>query len=297
MRGLPQEIPKCSLAEGLHFILRFRSRFKSLRTVTAHNPHSTPMKQCAFCLRPAKMTAEHIWSEWMGRLFSSYTGRYHVQWGVGPEAKTWKSKSIDAVARVVCERCNNGWMSDVDAEASATMSNMIRYGSAVSLLPVGIASIATFAYKAAVVVDCAGGGGGPFFPPAERKRFSAGGQLPGGVQVWLSTIRTKRLHSHIRGHYAKINTGRYRHFRVFVFTYSVGFLVVQLIAFRWGSKLLKRPRFIPYLRQADVFTPVSVPLWPPDGRPVLWPTEQYLTDQTIHQISERWGNIAEFIPS
>ena len=160
----------------------------------------------------------------MGRLFSSYQGTYHVEWGVGPEAKKWKSKSIDAVARVVCETCNNGWMSDLDAQASATMSNMIRHGSAVSLLPIGIASIAMFAYKAAVVVNCAGNElGGPFFPPAERKRFSEDGHfLPGGIQIWLSTYRGPRLHGRYEGHYAKINTGRYRNFRVFVFTYTVG---------------------------------------------------------------------------
>jgi hypothetical protein len=245
------------------------------------------------------MTAEHIWSEWMGRLFSSYQGTYHVEWGVGPEAKKWKSKSIDAVARVVCETCNNGWMSDLDAQASATMSNMIRHGSAVSLLPIGIASIAMFAYKAAVVVNCAGNElGGPFFPPAERKRFSEDGHfLPGGIQIWLSTYRGPRLHGRYEGHYAKINTGRYRNFRVFVFTYTVGFLVIQVAAFRWGSRVLKQPRFTPYFRQADIWNPVSVSLWPPDGRAVLWPTSKYLTDKTIHQIAGRWAHVAEFIPN
>lgn len=227
----------------------------------------------------------------MGRLFSSYTGTYQVEWGVGSDAKKWKSKSIDAVARVVCESCNNGWMSDVDAEASATMSNMIRHGSGLSLLPIGIASIAMFAYKAAVVVDCGRREfDGPFFPPAERKRFSENGHfLPAGVQVWLSTIRSERLHGRYMGHYAKINTGTYRNFKVFVFTYTVGFLVIQLVAFRWGSRLLKRSSVTPYFLQADTWNLASIPIWPPDGRSVAWPTSQYLTDASIHQIAERCG--------
>jgi len=112
----------------------------------------------------------------MGRLFSK--GTYHAEWGIGPEAKTWKSKSLDAVVRVVCETCNNGWMSDLDAEASATMSNMIRYGSAVSLLPIGIASIAMFAYKAAVVVNCAERGGRPILSPSRTETVLRGRPHP-----------------------------------------------------------------------------------------------------------------------
>jgi hypothetical protein len=261
------------------------------------------MKQCCFCLRRAKMTGEHIWSAWIGRLFSEqvisfskYSAPYNVEWGTGLATKTWKSKSIDAVANVVCEICNNGWMSDLDAEAAATMSNIIRYGSAVSLLPLGISSIARFSYKTAVVADCAKSTGIPFFSPAERKRFSEGKHnVPSGIQVWLSTVRTTRLHGRYTGHYRKIKTGRYRNFKGFVFTYTVGFLVIQLAALRWGSRVLKRPRLVPYLLQADGWKPVSVPLWPPDGRPVLWPTEQFLTDETINAIAERWAHIAEGI--
>ena len=113
------------------------------------------MKQCAFCLRPAKMTGEHIWSAWIGRLFDDQEIIFYtIERGVKPEDTAhWKSRSIDAKASVVCEQCNNGWMSDLDAEASITMSNMIRYGWGVSLLPLGIAIVAAFAFKTAVVVD------------------------------------------------------------------------------------------------------------------------------------------------
>jgi hypothetical protein len=239
----------------------------------------------------------------MGRLFSEqvisfskYSAPYNVEWETGPASKTWKSKSIDAVANVVCEVCNNGWMSDLDFEASATMSNMIRYGSAVSLLPLGVASIARFAYKAAVIVDCGKSTGIPFFSPAERKRFSEGDHdIPKGVQVWLSTVRTTRLHGRYTGHYGKIKTGRFRHFKGFVFTYTVGFLVIQLAAVRWGSRVLKQPRLEPHFRQANIWNTVSTPLWPPDGRPILWPTEQFLTDETINAIAERWAHLSEGI--
>jgi hypothetical protein len=245
------------------------------------------------------MTGEHIWSQWMGRLFdgqsfSNYAGPYHVEWGFGPDAKNWTSKSIDSVAKAVCDTCNNGWMSDIDDDASKTMSNMIRHGSAISLLPLGIASIARFAFKAAVVVDCAKHPTTPFFSPTERKRFSEGRHdVPSRTQVWLSTIRTTRLHGRYMGHYAKIKNGRYRNFKVLVFTYTLGFLVIQLAASRWGSRVLNQPQFAPTFRQDDVWRSVCVPLWPSDGRPVVWPTDQYFTDETVDQIAQRWMRVTE----
>jgi hypothetical protein len=201
-------------------------------------------------------------------------------------------------ANVVCESCNNGWMSDIDAEASATMANMIRYCSGVSLLPLGIATIATFAFKTAVVVDCtATHRSRQFFSHRDRKRFSQTLKVPKGVQVWLSTIRTTRVHGRFTAHYAEIHAGRFRGFEFYVLTYSVGFLVIQLSAFKWSS-IVKQPVFMPRLTQLDfVWADVSVPLWPPDGRAVIWPTRKYLTDQNVEILADRWRHVAEIVRS
>jgi hypothetical protein len=247
------------------------------------------------------MTAEHIWSDWMGRLFLPHKGTYQVEWGTALKAKQWKSKYIDAVAKVVCKSCNEGWMSEIDAQASLTMSNMILHGAAVSLLPIGIASIAMFAYKAAVVIDYARRDpAGPFFPPAERKRFSEGDHfIPPGVQVWISSFRPRGAHVHgsYSGHYGKIKSGKYRNFGFNVLTYAVGFVLLQVVSYRWGSRLIKPPEFTPYVLQANRFDVISTPIWPPEGRPVLWPTQQYITNDTVMQFAERWGRVAEWDPS
>jgi len=254
------------------------------------------MKQCAFCLRPAKMTREHIWSAWIGRLFDDQEINFYAIGGVTPEDTAhWKSRSIDAKASVVCEQCNNGWMSDLDAEASITMSNMIRYGSGVSLLPLGIATVAAFAFKTAVVVDLASSKRPhPFFSHADRKRFATSLSIPRGVQIWLSLFHGKRLHGRYTRHYSTINTGHYKGFEVYIFTYVVGFLVVQLSAFRWGS-IAKPPRFVPRLWQNDIWNPASIPLWPPAGKRVTWFALQYFDDQSIQAFSERWSHIAEWV--
>jgi hypothetical protein len=182
----------------------------------------------------------------------------------------------------------------LDAEASITMANMIRHGSAVSLLPIGIASITAFAFKTAVVVDYAQRHQ-PFFSPTERKRFAEGLYIPNGIQIWLSTFRSRQFFGQYFGHYAKLETGHSRGFKVYVFTYVVGFLVVQLVAFRWGSRILKTPRFTPHLSEPVFWRPISVPLYPWAGKRITWPTEQYLTEQTLRQFAERCGNVSERI--
>jgi hypothetical protein len=32
----------------------------------------------------------------------------------GRVVRTWRSRDIDMTAKVVCEGCNNGWMSDLE---------------------------------------------------------------------------------------------------------------------------------------------------------------------------------------
>src|SRR5438132_7327702 len=100
------------------------------------------MESSAFCLRTAQMNGEHILSQWIGNFFDHYKGAYSYRTTVAKQHRTvrCRSRSIDTKARVVCAHCNNGWMSDFDSEAKATMKDMIQYATYISLLPRGIAS-------------------------------------------------------------------------------------------------------------------------------------------------------------
>ena len=110
-------------------------------------------------------------------------------------------------------------MSQLDDEASATLKNMIQYGSGVSLFPLRISSIVTFAFKTAVIVDCTvPDRAHPFFSYAERKRFAATLKIPRGVQVWLSSFRSEQVHGRYSSSYAKFDTGAFKGFEFYAFT-------------------------------------------------------------------------------
>jgi hypothetical protein len=102
------------------------------------------------------MSGEHIFSEWMGHLLGpnrpkKFTFRQYDR--AGTTLKTWKQGDLDWTAKVVCEPCNNGWMSDIEEKhAKPTLTGIIE-GRPVSLLTRGIASIAIFGFKVAVIAD------------------------------------------------------------------------------------------------------------------------------------------------
>jgi hypothetical protein len=252
------------------------------------------MKLCAFCLRAAKMSGEHMWSAWIERLFADFTGRYSFKTLVSEGVtKHWKSGSINLKAHVVCEPCNNTWMSDIDAEAKMTMKDMIRCAAHVTLLRRGIASIATFAFKTAVVADHVRPDRRPFFSHSARKRFATTLEIPTGVQMWLAAFRGAHLLSgRYTMHYAKVRSGRFKGFELYIFTYVAGFLGLQVTGWRWAS-IAKRRRFTPVLAQDPAFGPVAVPFWPSDGTPVVWPPPAHFDDQSVEIFANRWGRLVE----
>jgi hypothetical protein len=56
------------------------------------------MQRCAFCNRTAKLTGEHVWSDWLNSIFPPSTYFYRLK------------------AKIVCRACNNGWMSNLESQ-------------------------------------------------------------------------------------------------------------------------------------------------------------------------------------
>lgn len=176
------------------------------------------------------------------------------------------------------------------------MGNMIRYASPVSLLPLGIASIATFLFKCAVVADHTRPKERPFFTHLDRERFSQSLEIPNGVQMWIASCGVNHPYGRFMTHYGKINSSGYKGFELYIFTYVAGFLALQLTAFRWNS-IAKKPDFNPALVQFSGFDKVSIPLWPSNGNLITWPPDEHLSGDSIEFFAERWNRITAIFPS
>lgn len=93
------------------------------------------MAGCIFCLEERKLSKEHLWSDWMGvhlKDFSKKEQNVSEYWrgaGKGKLQLITKNSREGAVFtkkfRVVCQKCNNGWMSHLDDRVKSFLEKIL----------------------------------------------------------------------------------------------------------------------------------------------------------------------------
>lgn len=248
-------------------------------------------ERCIFCpTTTAKRTGEHIWSDWINKELTT-TGFTLAGASADGKPRTWRDSKLRVKANVVCERCNNGWMSQLEQRSKPILSGMIRDGSRVTLQPADLAVIACVAYKNAIVASEVGGGG--FFSFRERARhlFAKKLTIPGGVQMWLARLPHQGFglcSSDI------INTAPdYSNpFDLNVFNYAAGHLLIQVLAFAWRDRAKRRHGRPAVLTQNKGRNSYSIQFWPIDGAALLWPPPQDVSYKLLHEeFRYRWMNV------
>lgn len=90
-------------------------------------------KKCIFCQRYG-MSKEHFWPSWMGKLVSEGADKSHSHEVHDGKAKTELDLKKQAIRqgdvstkkiRVVCEKCNNGWMSVLEEKAKPLLVRLM----------------------------------------------------------------------------------------------------------------------------------------------------------------------------
>lgn len=254
-----------------------------------------PQRRCAFCPNEAiTLTREHLWSAWIGDLVKSkaYNFRLYTEAGT---VKTWKQKQLDQSARVVCGDCNNGWMSELEAEVKTGFRDVIIYGSALSLLPSALTLLAAFSFKCAVIADQIRPPDDAFFYTSHtRNRFRTTRRIPDGVQMWLGAFAGKyRSSGRFEGHYLSTGTTftPFDHVQFHVFTYLAGHLVLQVVAPKWAD--VRRSGLpLPVISQERIWDTSAVQFWPLNGQPISFPPRHYLSPATIDRFVNRFVGIA-----
>lgn len=128
------------------------------------------MKQCAFCpAQSVKLSAEHVWGDWMSELFGNRGIAQEHRFG--ERLTQWESLRMDLTANVVCKKCNETWMSDIEAQMKASFLQIMRDGASVSILHRGVRLLAAFAFEKAVVADYLHLKEDPFFRSSHRHRL------------------------------------------------------------------------------------------------------------------------------
>jgi hypothetical protein len=252
--------------------------------------------QCAFCSSPAvDHGGEHPWSDWMNKIITRkrFTFASFKQEGEKREHRVWKRRKLDEKLPVVCQPCNNGWMSDLEnKEAKPAIKDLILSDKLVTLSPERLRSIARFAFKTAVIADhySMSAGQSPFFSTVARYRFRETLQVPGGVQMWISAFKESG-HGALRCVYHSSSAKARHGFELYALTFGVGYFLVQVVGSKWLDPT-DAPAAFPFLFSGKHWDKFSAPFWPSNGQTIQWPLDKQFNLVWMVKFCQRWRQLS-----
>jgi hypothetical protein len=249
------------------------------------------------------LTQEHLWSDWIGQLF---IGQEFGWRSIDPETSQTtggKMKSFDRKVEAVCAECNNVWMSDLETAVQPLLSGIIRDGASMYFTHRDVTKLADFTFKNAVIANYVNPEREPFFTRAAREQFRATRQIPPGVHMWIAALSasttTGAFWGYVVSPHQTAHNSVWHDLEVYVFTFAIGYLVLQLRAFRYGN-LLNRGKKVPVTSiQSEFWDDFAIPFWP--ARVAFgWPPKQYLNDwfapvtDSLFGFARRWEGPIRF---
>ncbi|MFZ1938197.1 MAG: hypothetical protein WAU67_03800 [Terracidiphilus sp.] len=244
------------------------------------------MGECAFCDNTAKLTAEHITSKWMGELFPGRKQFKHTnRFG---EQKEWIASGLDLTAKVVCEPCNVGWMSRIEAKHARPVMSPLMLGKIDAVFGANEArSLALFAFKSAVVIDYAQRHREPFFSRRLRHAFRKSLFIPNIVGMWMVPYLPDRHKSRFdfRISLSKGELTPGYDLQLYICTFGLGALAFQVVA--------HKQLFFADFRPLPGFEDLAVPFWPTLQPNYVWPGLSCLWSfEQLIEFHKRWLTIA-----
>jgi hypothetical protein len=242
-------------------------------------------KECAFCPETANMSGEHLWSDWMNPLLP---GKKHftIRNENREVIKNWVAPKLDWTANVVCEACNNGWMSELENNhARPSMGELIKGKLDIPIKQSRADSMALFGFKTTVILDHLRRSNQPFFERSARHEFRKSLTIPRNVGMWLTGF-SGLGRGEINTLYGKGSVDADKILETYVCTYAVEHLVIQIVSYKADG--------IRGMRTKDKF--VAIPFWPRIPDDFVWPPPDVLhTVSDFDVFSDRWQDVTAFI--
>ena len=181
-------------------------------------------KQCLFCSNPVD-SAEHVWSDWILKDLKP-SKPIHIK--IGKPAGKWVDNP-EARIKCVCQKCNNGWMNDIDGENKPHMLAMMNDKNEV-LTPAQQKLLTRWAILKAMVLDGANPKKRiPFYSEPERVGMKPPSRsLPVGTRTWIGRLSDKAFHAGLGDTFGKIDDIP-KGFHGCDTTIIVGHLVIQVV--------------------------------------------------------------------
>lgn len=154
-------------------------------------PHKPPGK-CIFC-EAGNLTKEHFWPSWASPLINCPTDRYVEQSFTLPPVTMSKKNSRIRIKighawtkkfRVVCARCNNGWMNQLETAARPFLTQLISTASHIMSSDAAAAVARWVALK--IMVSEQQRRDNLVTSPSDLKKFRSTLKLPDNFRIWVA---------------------------------------------------------------------------------------------------------------
>ena len=242
---------------------------------------------CAFCPGLAT-TREHLWDDWVSKLLGE-DKRYIIRRNMQGKALKWKSVGLKEKTLVLCDDCNHTWGSALGAKMKDVVADMITEGAATRLNESDVAVIAAYSQMKAFVCDYMQEDVQSFYDSRDRHAFRADLAYPRGLCVWLAW--TEAGHGIFKGAYSKAPLETPGRFQIYIFTMSIGQLVIQVTCPRWTKKSNRKYAKPPTLDQSPFWQRFSTMIWPNCVVPVSWPPIEQLRYEQVDAFVDRWRRL------
>jgi hypothetical protein len=141
---------------------------------------------CVFCGKDRKLSKEHYFPKWLSAYLPGdqpYWVLEQDRFGEHPFEIRRPSKKLEFTVRVVCETCNNGWMSQMEAQTKPLLEELLTSTTIRPLTKKEQLSIARWATKTAMMIDFTQEE--PLVPEADRRGFGRYRSVPKRAWIWL----------------------------------------------------------------------------------------------------------------
>ena len=233
-------------------------------------------KTCLFCGRGGKMSKEHLWPRWAQAAIAPDQRGKKIRNALhdgppGEPYEVWEAPVFEATIKDVCDGCNSGWMSKIEA-AAKPFALPLMLGRSIALAPETQRKLALWAY-----LKCS------IFQTMERDtrikeawakaypvfyETQASGKLPVIVSVF-----TVRHVGTLVGQYQHRLLGSPDRPAAFIQTFTTGELTLQVIRSYLGHQILE-------VNRDPRVTDRDRRIWPATGM-FTWPPGDALSDAEL----------------
>lgn len=160
--------------------------------------------KCPMCGRMGRQTKEHVWPKWLRQspmaknlLANAHGERIPYEYAdlciengrvVAVPKNVNVAKLVPQITAPVCSKCNNGWMSILEAKVKRVLSPVIMKSSTVHASGLDTRYLAVWAVKTAMTYIIALKKSQGCFTDTEVRRMAAHQEIPTRCKVWLRPV-------------------------------------------------------------------------------------------------------------